>query len=180
MFEWTKYLDSIGSDMQRLQVLLKRAIEREADPGLREHMRGLDNLLTSSFDRVKETLPAAEAKLNQDLASIQDAIPGMEKNIADAQKAIDEAVQAAAAPQAVPAAVPFDPKLGLQLRDELLKRFAPSEAELAPVGEVAAMTSAEFKSDEPAPPPPPKAKTEPPRRKPKDTKSSDENWSLDS
>lgn len=181
MIEFVKHLDGIGEDIQRLSGLIREAVRTEADPGVRQHLEGLNALMEHAFGKVRETLPPAEQELRKVAEDMSQATTRLQKDIETLEQRLHEAEQAAAA--VVPPAAPaFDPRLGQQLRDELLKRFGPGRPGVAPadVGEVAEMVSHEFTRSPEEPRPPSGSKTLPPRPGPKQAPpKTDDEWSLD-
>ena len=165
MIELVKHLPGVGEDVQRLSGLIRQACETETDPGVRAHLQGLNALMEHAFGKVKETLPAAEQDLNKSIADITATTTRVPKEIEEVEKRLAEADKALAQVATPPAARAFDPRLGTQLRDDLLKRFGPAApkagAGRVDAGDVAEMESRAFSVSPisvtmpPSPPPPP-------------------------
>ncbi|MGE3806223.1 MAG: hypothetical protein AB7K24_16265 [Gemmataceae bacterium] len=179
MIDGVQHLDDIGQDIERLRGLIQRALKEDVDPGVREQLEELHGALAHNFDQIKETLPAAQKQMQDDIAALQQAEKTSRQEIEELTKVLQQQAEAvAAAVPDLPVIIPFDPRLGLQLRDELLKRYAPAQPAHQPVraGEVASMSSAEFDTAEDEAKPAHKPKPAPsPKAKPRS-----DDWSIDS
>lgn len=180
MIELVKHLSGIGEDVQRISGLVDRACETEADPGVRAHLQSLKALLQHAFGKVQETLPGAEQDLNKAAEEISASTARSQKVIEEVEQRLRER----AAPHAAlpPAAAAYDPRLGTQLRDDLLKRFGPVMPKAAgptDAGDVTDLESRDFSVTFRRPTePPPAIVPQPPAPPPPPRKESEDDWNV--
>ena len=126
--------DQVCDEFRQFRYMVGKAMASTNEAGIREQLANVTRGMDESFAELLEAYPQAQATLEQRRVQTQQKIQEIKRNadrakaeIAKAEKAKAAAAAAPKIPNAPKPPGPVDPKLGPELRGELLERFADHE-----------------------------------------------------